>query len=238
MKVHNERIYYNMARPKSTNTETTEKKTTTAKTTETKTKVEKKVDENKEKDLQQKNDELMEIIKSMKAEIDNLKASAQTPVIIQQNGNNDLTRSVKVVSLANNSLVLTTLPNGKGNAFMFDKYGDERNIKFVELQSILQTPQSRMFEDNMVVLTNAKDYEDLGIGYLFDKNLSKEEMDELLTLEDDDCIDIILDMSDEMLDSTLRKIAENINNGVNYDYNKIKKLQDETDLKEYINLNE
>ena len=237
-----------MARPKSTstNTNTTKKTTTTAKKTETKKVVEKKDDiieevkeeniVNEKETLKKQNEELVDIIKQMKEEINNLK-TVQPNIIVQQNGNSDLTRTVKVTSLMNNTLVLTTMPNGKGNAFTFEKYGDTLNIKFTEIQSVLQS-HSNMFEDGLVVLENEKDYEDLGIGYLYGKVLSKKEMDKVLSLEEDEDIDIILEMSDTLLDSTLRKISENINNGVNYNYNRIKVLQDETDLKMYINLAE
>ena len=226
-----------MARPKSTDTNT--KTTTTAKTTETKAKVEKKevvekTIDNTNEELQRQNKELLDMIAQLKSEVNNLK-TAQPNIIVQQTGNADLTRTVKVTSLMNNTLVLTTLDNGKGNVFTFDKYGDTLNIKFTELQSVLQS-HSKMFEDGMVVLETEKDYTDLGIGYLWDKVLNKEAMDDLLLLKDEKDVDIILDMSDELLDSTLRKISENMNNGVNYNYNIIKILKDETDLKMYINL--
>lgn len=226
-----------MARPKNTDTNT--KTTTTAKTTETKAKVEKKevvekTIDNTNEELQKQNKELLDMIAQLKSEVNNLK-TAQPNIIVQQTGNADLTRTVKVTSLMNNTLVLTTLPNGKGNVFTFDKYGDTLNIKFTELQSVLQS-HSKMFEDGMVVLETEKDYTDLGIGYLWDKVLNKEAMDDLLLLKDEKDVDIILDMSDELLDSTLRKISENMNNGVNYNYNIIKILKDETDLKMYINL--
>lgn len=226
-----------MARPKSTDTNT--KTTTTAKTTETKAKAEKKevvekTIDNTNEELQKQNKELLDMIAQLKSEVNNLK-TAQPNIIVQQTGNADLTRTVKVTSLMNNTLVLTTLDNGKGNVFTFDKYGDTLNIKFTELQSVLQS-HSKMFEDGMVVLETEKDYTDLGIGYLWDKVLNKEAMDELLLLKDEKDVDIILEMSDELLDSTLRKISENMNNGVNYNYNIIKMLKDETDLKMYINL--
>lgn len=226
-----------MARPKSTDTNT--KTTTTAKATETKAKVEKKevvekTIDNTNEELQRQNKELLDMIAQLKSEVNNLK-TAQPNIIVQQTGNADLTRTVKVTSLMNNTLVLTTLPSGKGNVFTFDKYGDTLNIKFTELQSVLQS-HSKMFEDGMVVLETEKDYTDLGIGYLWDKVLNKEEMDDLLLLKDEKDVDIILEMSDELLDSTLRKISENMNNGVNYNYNIIKILKDETDLKMYINL--
>lgn len=226
-----------MARPKSTDTNT--KTTTTAKTTETKAKAEKKevvekTIDNTNEELQKQNKELLDMIAQLKSEVNNLK-TAQPNIIVQQTGNADLTRTVKVTSLMNNTLVLTTLDNGKGNVFTFDKYGDTLNIKFTELQSVLQS-HSKMFEDGMVVLETEKDYTDLGIGYLWDKVLNKEAMDDLLLLKDEKDVDIILEMSDELLDSTLRKISENMNNGVNYNYNIIKMLKDETDLKMYINL--
>ena len=190
--------------------------------------------ENPTIDLEKQNAELLELIKSMKSEIDILK-SQQTPVIIQQNANSDLTRTVKVTSLIASDYVLSTEPNGRGAIFRFSGYGDSKNIKFTEMQSVLQI-YGKQFEEGFAVLENEKDYVDLGIGYVYNNVLSKEDFDKLLELDSDDSIDTILELSDDMLENVLRIIANNIINHKNYDYNKINTLQQETDLEKYIKL--
>ena len=204
--------------------EEVKKTTTKAKTNEEKSSI----------DLEKQNAELLELIKSMKSEIDILK-SQQTPVIIQQNANSDLTRTVKVTSLIANDYILSTEPNGRGAVFRFSGYGDSKNIKFTEMQSVLQI-YGKQFEEGFAVLENKKDYEDLGIGYVYDNILSKEDFDKLLELDSDESIEKILELSDDMLENVLRIIANNIINHKNYDYNKINTLQQETDLEKYIKL--
>ncbi len=192
-------------------------------------------DENNE--LQKQNAELLELIKSMKEEINTLKAQqiSQPQVIVQQSANSDLTRTVKVTSLLGNSYVLSTQPNGRGAIFRFEKYGESKNIKFTEMQSVLQI-YGKQFEEGYAVLESKKDYEDLGVGYMYDMVLTKDKMDKLLELKTDEDIEIILNFSDDMLDNVLRLIAYRINNGANYDYNMINRLQKETDLEDYIKL--
>ena len=194
--------------------------------------------EKKDKELEKQNAELLDLIKSMKEEINNLKSqqSIQPQVIVQQSANNDLTRTVKVTSLIGNTYFLSTQPNGRGATFRFNNYGDSLNIKFTEMQSILQI-YGRQFEEGYAILGSKKDYEDLGIGYVYDMVLTKDAFDKLLQLKSEDDVDIILGFSDEMLDNVLRIIAERINNGANYDMNIINKLQKETDLDGYIKLN-
>lgn len=204
--------------------EEVKKTTTKAKTNEEKSSI----------DLEKQNAELLELIKSMKSEIDILK-SQQTPVIIQQNANSDLTRTVKVTSLIANDYILSTEPNGRGAVFRFSGYGDSKNIKFVEMQSVLQI-YGKQFEEGFAILENKKDYEDLGIGYIYDQVLSKDEFDKMLDLKEDSDIDKILELSDDMLENVLRIIANNVINHKEYDYNKINKLQQETDLEKYIKL--
>lgn len=210
---------------------TTEPVVEEVKKTTTKTKT------NEEKstiDLEKQNAELLELIKSMKSEIDTLK-SQQVPVVIQQNSNSDLTRTVKVISLIANDYVLSTQPNGRGAVFRFEGYGDFKNIKFTEMQSVLQI-YGKQFEEGFAVLENEKDYVDLGIGYVYNNVLSKEDFDKLLELDSDESIEKILELSDDMLENVLRIIANNIINHKNYDYNKINILQQETDLEKYIKL--
>ena len=194
--------------------------------------------ENKDKELEKQNAELLDLIKSMKEEINNLKSqqSIQPQVIVQQSANNDLTRTVKVTSLIGNTYFLSTQPNGRGATFRFNNYGDSLNIKFTEMQSILQI-YGRQFEEGYAILGSKKDYEDLGIGYVYDMVLTKDAFDKLLQLKSEEDVNIILGFSDEMLDNVLRIIAERINNGANYDMNIINKLQKETDLDGYIKLN-
>ena len=101
--------------------------------------------ENKDKDseLEKQNAELLDLIKSMKEEINTLKSQqiSQPQIIVQQSANNDLTRTVKVTSLIGNTYFLSTQPNGKGASFRFHNLSD-----YQELHNLLQIVYHKLEE--------------------------------------------------------------------------------------------
>lgn len=207
-----------------------EKKTTTTRGRKSKEEIVVNNNDELEK-VKKENAELSAMLKQMQETIAGLSSQINNPIVVQSQ-NNDLTRNVKVISMLDNSYTLYTLPNCQGNKVVFEKYGDSRMIRFVDLQSILQI-YIRQFEKGFAVLTNKKDYDDLGIGYIYDDVIGKDKMDSIINLEDDACIDIILDMDDDMLDNVLRMISSKLSNGFPYDINRIRVLESETDLLKY-----
>lgn len=166
---------------------------------------------------------MQEQMAQMQEQINN-KNNNNGNVIINQNDN--LTRTVEVISLIGNTYNLCTQPLGQGKVYTFEKFGEKKSIRFSDMQDILTlvTPQ---FEEGFAVLTNKKDYDDLGIGYIYDNVMSKDKLEKLILLKDEDSVDIILELNEDMQDKVVELIARNISNGVSYDYNKIKQLEDE-----------
>ena len=144
-------------------------------------------------------------------------------VVIKQNG--DLTRTIKVISLLPNVYNLSTQPLGKGKLYQFKSFGDSHMIKFGDMQDILALYLNQ-FEKGYAVLTNKQDYEDLGIGYIFDEVMSKEKVEKLVKLENQNSVDAILNMEEDMQDKIIGIIANKIADGYSYDYNRIKALED------------
>ena len=144
-------------------------------------------------------------------------------VVIKQNG--DLTRTIKVISLLPNVYNLSTQPLGKGKLYQFKGFGDSHMIKFGDMQDILSLYLNQ-FEKGYAVLTNKQDYEDLGIGYIFDEVMSKEKVEKLVKLENQNAVDAILNMEEDMQDKIIGIIANKIADGYSYDYNRIKALED------------
>lgn len=196
-------------------------------------KVEKKigttVDKEKEQ-LKAKNDEMAEMLKQMQEQMKTMQmqmSMQQSPNIVLEQ-NKDITRTVKVTSLVGNVLTLSTMKNGNkaGRTYKFEKYGHTQNILFSDMQAIL-IYHSKQFENGLVMLSTEKDYNDLGIGYIYNSVSHKEVIDEIVMLKDDNAIDTIFDMNEEMQEKIVDLIAQNLANGVSYDYNKIKQLKDE-----------
>lgn len=201
-------------------------RTTTAKTEEVKAEEVKKEIKEPKKVVDTEKEDMLKMIETLQAQIQLLSQQNNNngTVILKQN--EDLTRTVKVTCLLNNVYNLSTKPYGNGKVFTFKKFGETKNVKFVDMQEILELYR-KDFEIGRVVLGSKKDYEDLQIGYVYDDVFSTKEMDELLCLKDEDSVDAILQMDEDMQDNVASLIAKKIvEEGYSYDYNKIKKLED------------
>lgn len=192
-------------------------------------KVEKLDDNNELEQVKKEKDELAKMLKMMQAQMESLQNqfnaqnSDNNNIVVTQSDN--ITRTVKVISLVPNTYNLTTQPNGKGKIYTFNKFGDSLNIRFTDMQDILNI-YGQQFESGMAILTNKKDYDDLAIGYLWDSVISKDKLDRLLELKDEESIDAILNMDKDTQERIARIIAQKIFDGVNYNYNVIRDLED------------
>lgn len=192
-------------------------------------KVEKLDDNNELEQVKKEKDELAKMLKKMQAQMESLQNqfnaqnSDNNNIVVTQSDN--ITRTVKVISLVPNTYNLTTQPNGRGKLYTFNKFGDSLNIRFTDMQDILNI-YGQQFESGMAILTNKKDYDDLAIGYLWDSVISKDKLDRLLELKDEESIDAILNMDKDTQERIARIIAQKIFDGVNYNYNVIRDLED------------
>lgn len=192
-------------------------------------KVEKLDDNNELEQVKKEKDELAKMLKKMQAQMESLQNqfnaqnSDNNNIVVTQSDN--ITRTVKVISLVPNTYNLTTQPNGRGKLYTFNKFGDSLNIRFTDMQDILNI-YGQQFESGMAILTNKKDYDDLAIGYLWDSVISKDKLDRLLELKDEESIDAILNMDKDSQERIARIIAQKIFDGVNYNYNVIRDLED------------
>ena len=192
-------------------------------------KVEKLDDNNELEQVKKEKDELAKMLKMMQAQMESLQNqfnaqnSDNNNIVVTQSDN--ITRTVKVISLVPNTYNLTTQPKGRGKLYTFNKFGDSLNIRFTDMQDILNI-YGQQFESGMAILTNKKDYDDLAIGYLWDSVISKDKLDRLLELKDKESIDAILNMDKDTQERIARIIAQKIFDGVNYNYNVIRDLED------------
>ena len=190
-----------------------------------------KVDKEKEV-LKLKNDEMSEVLKQMQEQMKMMQmqivsqTQSQPNIILEQN--KDITRTVKVISLVDNVLTLSTTKNGMKpcHTTKFEKYGQVKQILFTQMQQMLSYHVGQ-FECGKVILSSQQDYNDLGIGYIYESIMTKDKIDEIVMLKDEKAIDIIFNMNEEMQEKIADMIARNIVKGTSYDYNKIKELKDE-----------
>lgn len=171
--------------------------------------------------------EMFSMIQELQKQIEELKNNkdnTQSQVTITQN--KDLTRTVKVICMVNNLYNLSTKPLGGGKVFTFRKFGESKNIKFTDMQEILEI-YKKDFEKGKAILGTKQDYEDLNIGYAYDGVLTKDQMDKLIALENDECVESIIGMDEDMQEKISFLIAERMSKGLPYDFNRIKRLEDE-----------
>lgn len=148
----------------------------------------------------------------------------QGNVVLEQN--KDLTRSVKVTSLLPNAFYLSSEKYGRGETFEFHKIGDTNIIPFTVVQKILAIHKSQ-FEKGYAILESEKDYKDLGVSYIYGTVLNEEKLAKIISLKEPNCIDVILELDEGFQEKIAITIAENISNGIEYDQNKIEKLEQE-----------
>ena len=191
-----------------------------------------KVADKEKEELKKKNDEMADALEQMQEQMKLMQSQmlmqsqSQPNIVLEQN--KDITRTVKVTSLVDNVLTLSTSKNGMKpcHTTKFDKYGQTKSILFTQLQQMLSY-HTGQFEIGKVILTSKQDYNDLGIGYIYDSVVFKDKIDEIVLLKEDDSIDAIFEMNEDMQEKIVDMIARRIVSGESYDYNKIKQLKDE-----------
>ena len=198
------------------------KVTTTEKVVNKKSKEETIVDDK----LKAENDALKKKINDIQAQIDRMleiQSQPQTQVVNTSKAN----KTVKVTSLLSCAYVLNTSTDSKkGKTYTFDKFGDSKMIRMNDMVDILSLYQHQ-FEEGMAIFENRQDAIDLDVEYIFDLAPTKQYMERVILLKSYDDVDFILGLSKDMQENIMTLIAENIKNGVNYDYNIIEELKNE-----------
>ena len=182
------------------------------------------VDKEKE-ELKAQLKQMQEMILSLQAQ---MSSNQSQPVNVQISQNQDSYRSIRVTSLVPYMLNLRTQATGKkdGNRiYTFTKYGESKAIPFLDLQKIVASQES-FFEDGRVILQNKEDYDALLIGNIYGNIITKEKIDAVSELKSNKDVEILLSLSGEMQEATARLIANKINDGFVYDFNKIKLLKE------------
>lgn len=194
-----------------------------------------KQEQEKNKLMEQQLKDMQLMMLEMQKKMESM-STVNTPaqqIIVQQEANKDATRMVKVTCMIGNTYWLSTEAYGGGKQYRFEGYGDTKNIKFTDMISILEI-YSKQFEQGMAILGSKKDYDDLQLEYVYNDVLTKPQMDNVINLVTDSDVDIVINMSDEMQEKVLSMIADKVISGFGYDFNRIKKLEDHTNLEEII----
>jgi len=171
---------------------------------------------------------MAEMLKQMQAEMLKMKEqmdSKPNVVVAQDRG---LTgKKIKCMNLMNNPLNISTEPDGRGRVYSFSKYGEFKMIKYDDLVDIVSSYPNTT-EKGLFFICNKEAVEELGLTEDYEHIYSKEVLDELIYLRRDSDTDLFLCMSKEMQSTTATRIAELFNANETMDFNRIKKIKDET----------
>lgn len=183
----------------------------------------KKEEENKKlyEDLENELNGLKEMIKNLsisKDEPENKETKIET--ITQEFVEIHPNIRIKVVSLVDGILILTAGEPGKGKPFRFDKFGVVKMINYNELVEILHYNYS-FAEQGLFYIYNDNVISNHGLQDIYSKILSKEQIENLLTMKNSEAIELFKNTTNEQHENIVSIIINKINSGEDVDYNKI-----------------
>lgn len=142
-----------------------------------------------------------------------------------------LPKKVKLVSLIPNVYNLSTDRDGSGKVFSFKDFGDVITMKTSELEEILSIQNYREQAENGYFYILDKDIvEDQELSDAYEKIYNKDVISKVLKLEDDECVNIFCNLDKDFQDSLASKMAENINNGIKLDRNRLSDISMRTEI--------
>lgn len=199
-------------------TKTTTKKTSTAPAA---------VEENSSSELQKENEQLRDMIANMTSQMASMQQMFASMTAEKSSKNKGNDRTVKVYSLITNTYVLSTGEGGRGITFVFDNFGDSKDISIKNLHLIKQW-YGYQLEEGWVYIDDAEAVEELGLSEFYDANvLDVKKFKDLANLDNHDKIDfIITNLSKMMKEKVGYLIAEKLEDGEKFDLNYLSELQE------------
>lgn len=190
---------------------------------------EKKIDNSQEeliKKLMAQLEEQNAKMAEMQKQIENNKSQT---VVVNSDNNSIRGKKVKVVNLMQNTLNLSTEPNGGGRIFTFNNYGDSKLIKFDDLADIVSAYPYTM-EHGLAFICDKEVVKELGLEDEYSKLFDKEIMDKVIWLREESDLDLFLGMDINLQESVARRIAELINANERMDYNYLRTIKEKTGI--------
>lgn len=137
-------------------------------------------------------------------------------------------KKIKCINLMHNMVNVATEEDGLGKVYSFKAYGDSQMIKFDDLANIVNNYPNTM-ESGLIYIADKQAVEELGLAEDYAKLYDKKTLDKIIRLRDSSDVDMLLGISNkELLESTIRAIAERINQNESYDYNNLNRIKVES----------
>ena len=175
------------------------------------------------------NESMAEMLLKLQSQLNDVTMKLASGVIPTAKETTLTGKKIRCINLMRNPLNVTTEPLGRGKAFEFSKYGDSKLIKFDELSDIVSAYPNTM-EQGLLYIANPLAVEELGLSEEYENIHTKEMLDELIYLRRDMDVDIFVSMPKALQKSTATEIARLINANESIDWNRLKKIKDETNI--------
>jgi len=189
--------------------------------------------EQENKNLRSELDELKQMILNLtqnqnqqNQQANNISTTFTTPIISNKYDdeldNFEITpnKFIKVMSLNFGKLVLTTEARGQGKTFIFNKFGDIRNIIYTDLSNIVHNHQS-FAEKGRFYIFDKNFVRNHGLSGYYNKFLNKETIDNILNYNSDEIISLFKNTTDVQRDIIVNLLIKKIVDGEEVDVIKV-----------------
>jgi len=193
--------------------------------------IEQKQNQKSYEDLESELDELKNLVKSLIAskedKIETAKEEIEVPIFKPQPkeeyGEIHSSKRIKVISLTDGILVLTTAQYGQGKPYQFDKFGETKNIIYADLADILHY-QNRFAEMGLFYICDDNVIANHGLYDIYQNLLSKEIIEKLLDYNRKEMVELFNNSTEMQKEQIVSIIARKIANGEDIDLNKVDAL--------------
>lgn len=218
-------------RPKGSTTKNTNTITKPKEMAEAKDLKEVKINNQNDKNLEKENKQLRTELDEIKKMLLNLTQNQQypqsTPVVekyVESTDEDDSeikqNKYIKVMSLNFGKLVLSTEGKGQGKIFIFNKFGDVRNIIYSDLANLIHHQQS-FAEQGRFYIFDKQVVKNHGLIEYYNKFMTKEMIENILDNNRESIINLFNNTPEAQKETIVNILIKKIINGEDIDINKV-----------------
>lgn len=127
---------------------------------------------------------------------------------------------IKVMSLNFGKLVLSTEGKGQGKVFVFEKFGDVKNIVYADLANLIHHQQT-FAEQGRFYIFDKKVVKNHGLVEYYDKFMNKETIENILDCNRNQLEELFKNTTDTQRETIINILISKIRNAEDVDLNKV-----------------
>lgn len=179
----------------------------------------------KELELKAEIDELKKIVSNLinkDKKIENISASNNDN---EDDGDIPFRKFIKVMSLVNHKLALSTEGKGRGIVYHFTQFGEIQPIMYEDLSKIIHN-QKRFAQNGVFFIMSNEVVKLHGLTNFYSKILGKDTIENILDLSIEKIKELFSNTTKQIQQTIVSIIYERLDNGEEIDWNKIKTISD------------